>query len=256
MKTINRFCLGTLFVLSTLNYAHASMVNVGGVSWDPDALSDWSGVVGLVHQDINSSTGEISGFGRINSMNNTGSAIFCPSCELTFQFGGFMPLGSTLLPSAGTVIDYSGGYLNVFVDFTPETDDFDFTKLTAFNTGDEGGANALWLSTVGHAFSGLTTFTGTAVNTSGSLNLSGLGYLDVVGGLAAANLNTNTILTNNGLADIKFVTSFAIDVTPTSANGSGNYQGDSVAVTAPANLLLFLLGGFGLSCLSRFRKKQ
>lgn len=252
MKTLYRFTLLTLLAFGSVSYARAALINVGGVSWDPDVLSDWSGVVGLVHQDVNSVTGELTGYGRITSMNNTGSGAFCPSCELTFQFGGFMPLGSTLLPSAGTVIDYSGGYLNVFVDFTPETDDFDFTKLTAANTGDEGGANALWLSTVGHAYSGVTSFTGTAVNTGGSLNLSGLGYLDVIGGLAAANLNTNTILTDNGMADIKFVTSFAIDVTPTSANGSGNYEGDSVvSVPAPANMLMFALTALALLRLRR-----
>ena len=256
MKILHRFVLITAFTFATCNYAYSGIINVGGVNWDPDALSDWSGVVGLVHQDIDAVTGELSGYGRISSMNNTGSATFCPSCELTFQFGGFMPSGSTLLPSAGLSIDYITGYLNVYVDVTPETDDFDFTKLTALNTGDEGGANALWLSTIGHAYSGATSFTGTAVNTNGSLNLSGLGFLDVVGGLAAANLNTNTVVTDNGMADIKFVTSFAIDVTPTYANGNGNYQGDSVAlVPTPANLMLFLFGSLGVLGLGRNKRK-
>jgi hypothetical protein len=255
MKILHRFGLVSSFVISLCFSAQASVINVGGVNWDPDALSDWSGVIGLIHQDVDAVTGELSGFGRISSMNNTGSSTFCPGCELTFQFGGFTPIGSVILPSAGLSIDYMAGYLNVYVDFTPETDDFDFTKLTSANTGDEGGANALWLSAAGHAYSGITTFTGTAVNVNASLNLSGLGFLDVVGGLAAANLNTDTILTDNGFADIKFVTSFSIDVTPTYANGSGNYQGDSIEVSAPNTSLMFILLCLGFAGVNGYRKR-
>jgi hypothetical protein len=218
-----------IFIVSTSSYA--SIINVGGVNWDPDDAADWSGVTSLIHQDIDAGTGELSGYGRVTSMNNTGSATFCPGCELTVQFGGYLPLGSTLLPSAGLSIDYNGGFFNLYVDFSPETDDFDFTKLSLANTGSEAGANALWLNGIGAAFSGITTFTGTAANQGNRLELSGLSFLDVVGGLAATNLNTNTIATSNGFADIKFSSSFAIDVTQTSANGSGNYAGDSVSVS-------------------------
>lgn len=252
--TVNKLkcsIIGTFLSLVTL-CSNASVINVGGVLWDPDASSDWSGVVSMIHQDVDSITGELSGYGYIASMNNTPSATFCPGCELTFQYGGFLPTGGALLPSASTAIQYTGGYLNIFLDFSPEIIDYDYNTLTAFNTGDEGGANALWLSAEGFEYSGTTTFEGFVIGDF--LELSGLGFWDVTGGLAAANIDTNTVLTENGYTDFKFTSSFAIDVTQLSADGTGNYEGDSISTEVPAPHMPLLFSMAILLTALRYRK--
>ena len=72
-------------------------------------------------------------------MNGTGQNVFCASgCELTFQYGGFTPTSAGALPGTpGTVINYTGGFVNVYADATPEiTNPSDPTTLTSANTGD------------------------------------------------------------------------------------------------------------------------
>ncbi|WP_102797887.1 PEP-CTERM sorting domain-containing protein [Bowmanella denitrificans] len=251
---MKKFILGALVALvSTVSIpTFAAVINVGGVSWDPEAPSDFSGVSAVLHQDIDPVTGVVSGYGRVTTLNGMGFSTFCSGCELTLQFGGFTPIGGAALPSpAGSVITYAGGWLNLYVDFTPETDPFDHASLSQANTGDEAGSNALWLSLAGHETSGIS-FTGTA-NGDGFgnfLSLGGSGFFDVVGGLAAANLDTNTIARPDGtFADLRFFSSFTINVGQTSSDGSANFSGSSIP--EPGTLAVFALGVLGLSFASR-----
>jgi hypothetical protein len=240
----------------------ASAVTVGGVTWDTGSPLDFSGVSAVIHQDIDSLTGEVTGYGRVTTLNGAGTTSFCSGCELTFNFSGFFPSVLGAIPSGGAAIGYTGGFLDLFVDFTPEVDPsnddiggyLDHTSMTAANTGSDGGDNATWLSLAGHAGGDGITFTGT-VGTAN--NLTGAGLFDVVGGLAALNIDTTTLDDGNGgLADLVFSSSFSIPsgVGFLSSDGTANFSGKSTAVPEPAMLGLFGLGLLGLSTLSRKRK--
>jgi hypothetical protein len=260
---------GAIFALSVLSgtSAIAGVTTVGGVTWDTDFALDFSGASSVIHQDIDSTTGEVTGYGRVTTLNGAGNTSFCSGCELTFNFSGFFPSVLGSIPSGGAAIGYTGGFLDLFVDFTPEVDPsnddiggyLDHTSMTAANTGSDGGANATWLSLAGHAAGGGVTFIGTSSSTFGTNNLTGAGLFDVVGGLAASNIDTNTLLDGiGGFADLVFSSSFSIPSTLgfLSSDGTANFSGKSVVndVPEPAMLGLFGLGLLGLSTLSRKRK--
>ena len=244
--------LGATAILSSASFATQAS-SVGGVVWNPDHPNDFSGVTAVMHQDIDPLTGVLSGYGNITTLNGQPNSAFCPGCELTFNFGGYTPAGSVLLPSANTVIDYNGGFVDFYVDMSPDAPLNDHSVLTAANTGSEGGANALWLSVVGHP--GISGFTFEGEVNSAFTRLTGFGDWDVTGGLAAPNLNTDTVPDGaGGFADITFGTTLNIQVTQTSADGAGNFQGDSVAVPEPASLGIFALSLLGMAGFARKRK--
>lgn len=201
MKMIKRALAIAAIVLTSFS-ASASLINVGGVVWDPDKpFLDFSGGSLAIYQQLDLGTGELSGYGRVSSIN--GSSLFCPDCELTFHFDGYILADSEASPLSGD--DYfTGGSMKFWVDKSPEIflpgdDPADATNLTLENTGSDGGINELWLELVGHILDddpdtgdvegeGIT-FVG---HTDGTGSVTGTGALDVIGGLAAGNIVSGT----------------------------------------------------------------
>lgn len=203
MKTFKQLLTGLALATVFSSLAHASMINIGGVSWDPNATSltdsdftaryefnqffttsanqvanvvnagpDYSKAINpaTVHVgDVLQGAGEIYKFNGVNygdTASSTGGA-FCASCELTFAFGGFAVTG----PGA-----FSNGWLRLYVDNTP---DFDVSNSPANKAAD--GTLFLELTAVANHFDNISSFA------SGFLTT----YFAVTGGIAASHFDTN-----------------------------------------------------------------
>jgi hypothetical protein len=247
MKLFNKALAGVAVAAALASSAYASPVTVGGVTWDPDDGIDFSAASVAIHQQIDASTGVVSGFGTVNTINGVGG--FCAGCELTFQFGGYTPNAPGFLPSiGGAAINYSNGWVKVYVDSTPETAlNANANTMTAASTGD----GLLWLDLVGHSTGG-KTFTGQVnLNSFDSSleSLTGGGLLDAVGGLAYGNFNTNSKSDGSDLSFSNSFTTFLPEGNLLDSLGTGNFKGNTIP--EPETLALVGLGLLGLAAARR-----
>ncbi|WP_199610053.1 PEP-CTERM sorting domain-containing protein [Flocculibacter collagenilyticus] len=235
---MNKLLLGAV-ALGLSFSSEASLINVGGVQWDPMQVLSFPGLTdfssnGTVFENFAITPGDIvSGWGQFTHLNSaiTNQNSFCPGCELTYTFD--MELVSfTGTPASGDFI-FKDLMISMFVDHTP---DFNGTEPTA-SDGD------LWLELalpVGEMLTGIGTNLGTGSDAGG-----GFALLEVVGGMAAYHFDTNRMTRG---ADMQLTSSFqATGGAPNMLNGTFDLTAKSVPEPSTLGLFgAFLLGFAGL----------
>ncbi|MCP5160515.1 MAG: PEP-CTERM sorting domain-containing protein [Hahellaceae bacterium] len=237
--------------------ANAGVINVGGVVWDPDSFFDFTSNSNLIEDQLDVANGvvELQGFGQITSFNGTGPATFCPGCELTYTFGGFTfdsAIGGVdIFGNAVTYVGFTGGWVNFWVDSTTAYDP---------NNMATAGDGALFLDVAAHdQFStifgkNLSLVAALSSFGAGSDTGSGNALLDVVGGMAAGNFDTNTRADG---ADFVFTSSFQLienGATPDGFELFGSADLKGASIPEPSSVALLGLGLLGLG-LGAKRKK-
>ena len=221
--------------------AQASFINVGGVVWDPDSINSFPAAQdffssGNLFENAALQKGDVvNGYGIFDLFNSdqNNAAEFCPGCELTFTFSMVLD-DFTPLAGNASFFEFSGLEINIFVDNTP-----DYAATSASSA--DGN---LWLSL---AADGLLTGIGTDIAT-GSDTGTGSALLNVTGGMAASNFDTNGEA--NG-TDMVLSSSFQ----PSGATGmlKGGFELSGNSIPEPASIALLGLGLLGFAS-SRKRK--
>lgn len=271
MKTSVFRAIAVASVLITGNVS-ADQITVGGVTWDPDyenatGGSDfsssisfsqwWSSVTTTDNQIIEGDNfgnpitpgadgfgfdysnvqdpgfGELMGVATFDRFNGNSSGFVCSTCSLNLAFGGL-----TLDNPTDTLFNVDNSWFKVFVS-PVVVDPFNAQQFANVQSG------SVWLS------GSFSSFGLTFGNAQGGQSLA---YLNVLGGDAFGNFDTNTVLDtwNNSIVDLQLSGTANFEPGRRFAEASGLVvSGDSVP--NPTSVALFGLGVLGLSLARRRR---
>ncbi|EGG99848.1 ABC-type dipeptide transport system2C periplasmic component [gamma proteobacterium IMCC2047] len=227
---------GVLAVAASSAFA----INIGGVVWDPASPADFQSN-GNVYETFATQVGDtVTGFGVITQFNGTTQPTFCPGCELTFTFS--LRLASAQLVYNGpqgpvSAFTFDQVAVKMYVDNSQDYDQVAPSLASASN-------GVLFLDAVNN---GLLSGSATNLFDPNLINGSGTGFLDVIGGIAAANFDTNT--KDNG-SDIQYTSSFQsaqLNVPGYPLFGSVDLSGDTIPSPAPLALIGLGLLGMGIA---------
>lgn len=260
MKRSTKFLAG---LAATAIVSSAQAVTVAGVTWDPSSIFDFSATDSMIETIVGNVGDTLSGFAIVTRINNTDDNVFCASgCEVTYVFDGYTVSSNTAPGGAGNQLVFTGGTISIYADATP---DYNGTSRALAADG------VLFLQLAGAlhydpSTNAIGTLHSDPTPASTGIAGDGRGFLNVVGGAAAAYFDTNTLpidtngdLVADAFADFQFTSSFQlipggsfVDAGITyGIFGTNEIQGDSVAIPEPGTLSLFGLALLGAGALRR-----
>lgn len=250
MKASTFRSLAAVVAIAASPFAVASPITVAGITWDPDSFFDFTSNSNLIEKVITGIGDELTGFGQVTAINQSASF---GTAELTYQFGGFT-LANIVPGSDKTNLVFTGGWIKIYADMSHNYD---------VNSYASAGDGTLFLDLAAHSnFNAGLGLNGTLFGDiqNGTLGTGqddggGAGLMDVMGGAAAGNFNTNRKSDFfGGKADFTFSSSYQpLPNGPTSQGyqlfGTGEFSGNSIP--EPSSLALAGLGLFGFAALRR-----